>query len=187
MRIHDFLDYQAREHPDIPFAIQADRCVTYREAQAEANRLANALVDGGLQNGNRIAILAKNSIEYVLLYFAASKAGVAPVPLNTRLAPTEWAYIIHDAEARALFAGPEFVAAIEGIRAELATVKQFIALDAAPAADWEEYRTWATASSTTAPPECTITEEDDCYQMYTSGTTGRPKGAVLTHRAVGVY
>jgi len=74
MRLHDFLDYRAREQGEAAFAIQGDRHITYHAAQAEANRLANTLVDSGLQPGDRLAILSKNSIEYMLLYFASSKA-----------------------------------------------------------------------------------------------------------------
>ncbi len=183
MRLHDFLDYQARERPDAPFAVEADRCITYREARTQVDQLANALIDGGLGVGDRIAVLAKNSIEYVLLYFAAAKAGVVPVPLNTWLAPAEWAYIITDAGARLLLAGPEFVQAVDGIRGDLPTVGRFIALDAPHAAGWEDYRGWVAASCST-PPDRAIGGDLDLYQMYTSGTTGRSKGAVLTHRAV---
>ncbi len=64
MRLHDFLEYQTRERGDEEFAIQGDRRLTYGEALAEANRLANAFIGAGLQVGDRIAMLAKNSIEY---------------------------------------------------------------------------------------------------------------------------
>ena len=96
MKLHDYFDYRAREHGDLEFAVEGDRTITYREAAVEVNKLANALVDAGLQPGDRIAMLSKNSIEYALLYYAASKAGVAPVPLNYRLVPREWSYIIND-------------------------------------------------------------------------------------------
>ena len=82
MRLHDFLDYHARERGDAEFAIQGNRHLTYREALTETNRMANAFVNAGLQIGDRIAALSKNSIEYVLLYFAASKAVVVPVHLH---------------------------------------------------------------------------------------------------------
>src|SRR5712692_6095769 len=108
MRLHNFLDYQARERGDAEFAIHGNRRITYGEALAETNRLANAFVSAGLQIGDRIAMLSKNSIEYVLLYFAAARVGVVPVPLNYRLAPAEWRYILNDAGAKALFAAGEF-------------------------------------------------------------------------------
>jgi len=94
MRLHDMLDYQARERPSAEFAVQGNRRLTYREALLEVHQLAHALVSVGLQIGDRVAILAKNRLESLLLYFATSKTGVVPVPLNYRLAPPEWAYIL---------------------------------------------------------------------------------------------
>ncbi len=182
MRLHDFLDYHARERGDAEFAIQGNRRVTYREALAQTNRLANAFVSAGLQIGDRIAVLSKNSIEYVLLYFAASKAGVVPVHLNYRLAPPEWSYIINDAGAKLLLAGGEFPRALEPIRSELQTIERFVANNSAGASQWEDYQQWVGGEPTT-PPDRLITEDHELYQMYTSGTTGEPKGAVATHRA----
>ena len=83
MRLHDFLDYRAREQGEAEFAIHGGRHITYRAAQAEVDRLANALIGCGLQSGDRMAILSKNSIEYMLLYFAASKTGWSPSHLTT--------------------------------------------------------------------------------------------------------
>jgi len=182
MRLHDFLDYQAREHGDGEFAIQGERHVTYSEAFAEANRLANAFITAGLQIGDRIAMLAKNSIEYVLLYFAASKAGVVPVPLNYRLVPAEWSYILTDAGVKVFLAAGEYLPAVESIRHELSTVERFVALEDTRAG-WDDYHQWVVEQPMT-PPDRFVMEDCDLYQMYTSGTTGQPKGAVLTHRAV---
>ena len=183
MRLHDYLDYWAREQPDAEFAVQGSRSLTYREALGAVNRLANAFVDSGLQIGDRVAILAKNSIEYVLWYYAASKAGVVAVPLNYRLAPPEWVYIINDAQAKALVAAGEYVAAIDGLRSELKTVDRLVALDGAGGAGWTEYRQWVSAQPSTAP-ERVVAEDDDVNQLYTSGTTGHPKGALLPHRTL---
>lgn len=182
MRLHDFLDYHARERGDAEFAIQANRRLTYRDALAETNRLANALVNAGLRIGDRIAALSKNSIEYVLLYFAASKAGVVPVHLNYRLAAPEWRYIINDSGAKLLLAAGEYAQAIEPIRGELRTVERFVAIGDAGASAWDDYQRWVDNAPATAPDRF-ITEDHDLCQMYTSGTTGEPKGAVLTHRA----
>ena len=182
MRLHDFLDYHSREHGDAEFAIQRERRLSYGEALAQTNRLANAFVNAGLQIGDRIAVLSKNSIEYVLLYFAASKAGVVPVHLNYRLAAREWNYIINDAGAKLLLTGGDFPLALEPIRHELRTVERFVAFDGARASPWEDFHQWVANEPQTAPDRL-ITDDHELYQMYTSGTTGKPKGAVTTHRA----
>ena len=183
MRLHDFLDYHARERPHGELAVQGGRSLTYREGVAEVNRLANAFVGAGLQIGDRVALLSKNSIEYIILYFAASKAGVVLVPLNYRLAPPEWAYIINDAQAKMLFAAPEYVDAVGGILGELGTVQRCVVVGDQGQDGWDTYRQLI-ANQPATPPDRTITADHDVYQMYTSGTTGRPKGAVLTHGAV---
>jgi acyl-CoA synthetase (AMP-forming)/AMP-acid ligase II len=183
MHLHSFLDYWARVQPDAEFAVQRDRRMTYGEALAAVNQLANALVAAGLQLGDRLAILSKNSIEYVLLYFAASKAGVVPVPLNYRLAPAEWVYILNDAGAKLLIAESGFMDTVSSIREELKTVKSFVVTDGVATVGWDDYRQWVATQPTTTP-ERVVSEDHDLYQMYTSGTTGHPKGAVLTHRAV---
>jgi acyl-CoA synthetase (AMP-forming)/AMP-acid ligase II len=163
--------------------MQGERHLTYREAQDAVNRLANAFVAAGLRVGDRVAVLSKNSIEYVLLYFAASKAGIAVVPLNYRLAAPEWTYILGDAQPRVLIAAGQYLTSIDGFRDKLETVERFVASDASGLAGWESLQDWI-AEGRSKPPERHITEAGDTYQMYTSGTTGHPKGAVLTHRAV---
>lgn len=185
MRLHDYLDYRAREHPDEEFAVHGERRLTYREALAEVNRLANALASGDLQVGDRIAVLSKNSIEFAQLYYACSKAGVVPVPLNYRLAPGEWSYIANDAGAKLLLASDEYAGAIDGIRGELKTVERFLVIDGGGGAGWEDYRAWVAGQPDSSPERAgEVTADHDVYQMYTSGTTGHPKGAVLTHSAL---
>ena len=184
MRLHDFLDYQARERPEAEFAVQGTRRIVYREALAHVHQLARALTKAGVAPGDRIGFLGKNSIEHVLMFFGASKAGAVPVPLNYRLAPPEWKYIVNDAGAKLLIAAGDFATAVDAIRSELHTVERFVALDVTPRpTGWQDYRGWLAAEPTT-PLDSRATADDDVYQMYTSGTTGRPKGAVLTHRAV---
>jgi acyl-CoA synthetase (AMP-forming)/AMP-acid ligase II len=183
MRLHDILDYQAREHPDAQFAIHGTRELNYREARLETHRLGNAFVTAGLQPGDRVVILAKNSIDYVLLYYAGSRVGVVPVPLNYRLAPLEWVYIVNDAQARMLIAGSEYLAPIDTVRSEFKSVERFIAFGG-DSGGWQSYVSWVAAEHSTPTSDRLIADDQVLYQMYTSGTTGRPKGALLTHRAV---
>src|SRR3990170_276212 len=152
VRLHDFLDYRARERPDEEFAVQGERRLTYREALAEVNRLARAFVSARLPGGDR-------------------------------LAPREWTYIINDSQARMLIAAGEYVSAADALRGELQAVERFVAIAAPEAPGWQDYRQWVDGQPAT-PPDRSVSDEDDVYQMYTSGTTGHPKGAVLTHSAV---
>ncbi|HEX5688657.1 MAG TPA: long-chain-fatty-acid--CoA ligase [Roseiflexaceae bacterium] len=182
MLLHDFLDYWAREQGQAEFAIHGERRTTYAAARDESCQLAHALIDAGLQIGDRIAILAKNRVEYLLLYFAVSRAGLVPVPLNYRLASAEWRYILNDSGARLLVAAGEYTQPIDKIRGELATIERFITLDA-PTSGWEDYQGWIEKHPST-PPEREIAPDADLFQLYTSGTTGHPKGAILTQRNV---
>jgi len=182
MRLHDYLRFHARVNPGVAFARFGDRSLSYAEADAASDRIAGALASSGLAAGDRFAVLAKNCLEYLLIYYGAAKAGVVPVPLNYRLAPPEWSYILRDSGAQLLIARGEFLGPAESLRGELPRVTRWIAMQGeAPGwTSWDEFLADAPAT----PPDREITHDMDLYQMYTSGTTGRPKGAVLSHAAV---
>ena len=184
LRLHDFLDYWAGRQPQAEFAVQGERRLTYRQAQRETNRLANAFGAAGLGPGDRLAVLARNCIEYPLLYLAASRAGVVPVPLNYRAAPPEWRFVVNDAGARMIIAGGPYLEQIDAIRQELEPVRHYLALGPSPApSGWEALQRWAGPHSGAAPRH-DVDPQSDLYQVYTSGTTGEPKGALLTQQAV---
>lgn len=183
VRLFDLLDAGADQYPDREFAVHGARRLTYGEAVAASRRLARGLVERGLEAGDRVAVLSRNSIEMVLLYFAAARVGVVPVPLNHRLAAPEWRYIVDDARARAVFAAGEYIKAIDGLRSGLPSVERLVALDGAGRAGWQDLPEWMAAAPDGSLGR-EVRPEHDLYQMYTSGTTGHPKGAVLTHRAV---
>jgi acyl-CoA synthetase (AMP-forming)/AMP-acid ligase II len=182
MRLHDVFDFHARETPEADFAVYQGQRTSYGEARAAIHRIAHALIDAGLEPGDRAAFLAKNCVESVHFFYAASKVGVVPVPLNYRLAGPEWAYIVNDSGARLLVARGELALGIDTIRGEIPKVERFVGL-AADVPGWTSWEEWQGDRPTHAPAR-DVPEDSDLYQMYTSGTTGRPKGAVLTQRAV---
>ncbi|WP_158970759.1 long-chain-fatty-acid--CoA ligase [Chachezhania sediminis] len=178
MRFHDYFEYHADMRPAVPFLIQGDRIVSYAEAERLANRIANAMIASGVKVGDRIAYLGKNSIEHALVYLAAAKAGAAPIPLNFRLAPKEWAYIISHSGSRMLFATEEYMYGIDSVRGSLSSVETFVSVGT-ERAGWQGWDRWLDASD--RRPDVPVTDRDSLYIMYTSGTTGMPKGVVLTH------
>jgi acyl-CoA synthetase (AMP-forming)/AMP-acid ligase II len=182
--LHDFLDYWAREQPEAEFAVAGQRSVRYGTAAAAANRVANRLIAGGWGGGTRVAVLAKNAVWYPILYFAASKAGAVLVPVNWRLAPAEWRQILLDARPRVVVVGAQCAQDALALREELDFVEAWVVAgeDRDGAASLEQ---WLSEGPATAPePRRGAQPDDAVYQMYTSGTTGMPKGAVLSHRAV---
>jgi acyl-CoA synthetase (AMP-forming)/AMP-acid ligase II len=183
MLLHDSLDFFAREKSDALCIECGDRRLDYAEAHDHASRLATALASQGLGRGDRFAVLAKNCLEYPLFYFAGSKSGAAPVPLNYRLAPPELAYIVRDSGSRLVIARGELVEQLDSVRDDLGDVKTWVSLDGPRPEGWIDYADWLAAHPARSL-EHRGEAGDDLYQMYTSGTTGRPKGAVLTHAAV---
>jgi acyl-CoA synthetase (AMP-forming)/AMP-acid ligase II len=143
------------------------------------NRAANALIAQGVKPRERIAYLGKNSDVYFELLLGAMKANVVMVPVNWRLAGPEIAFIVEDCRAPILFVGPEFIAQIDKMKSQLPHVRTFIATEGA-APGWLSYSKWRDAQSDN-DPNVPIDRRDIAIQLYTSGTTGKPKGAMLSH------
>ncbi len=157
---------------------------TFEELNQRANRAANFLCDKyGVQKGDRVSILAHNSVAYVDLLFGLGKIDAILAPLNWRLTSRELIYIINDCQPKVLIVGPEFVSVYDEMRSEI-NVETIISLEEAnvsAAGSYEESLNQASAEE----PKRPIIEADDGYCiLYTSGTTGRPKGAILPHRQV---
>jgi acyl-CoA synthetase (AMP-forming)/AMP-acid ligase II len=167
------------EHPAMYFG---DRVTTYALLDERSNQAANGLIAEGLKPQTRIAILDKNSDAFFEVLFAAAKSNIVLVAVNWRLSPTEIAYVINDAEAELLFVGQEYFSTIEQIRAELASVTGIISLDARHG-EWAFYEEWREAGAKT-DPNIPVTPDDVALQLYTSGTTGHPKGAQLTNASL---
>ena len=183
MRIHDYLDLHARDASDGVLAHFEGASLTYGEGAVQTDRIAGALAESGFEKGDRVAILAKNCLDYALIYYGCFKAGVVSVPLNYRLAGPEWTYIINDAGAKGIIARGELVEAVDQVMGDLETIEHRYALGADAPDGWTAYDDWL-AGTSGSRPDREIDDTEDCYIMYTSGTTGHPKGAILTHRAV---
>lgn len=183
MRLHDLLDFHARETSDAPFAVHGARTLTYGAAAQEADRLARALAGAGLEIGDRVALVSRNAIETLLLYLAGSKAGVVPVPLNFRLLPRQWVELVNDAGASVLIASGEYGEAVDAIRGEMPKVARFVAFGGPARPGWIDYEAWVGRAPAAAPAR-RVSASDALYQMYTSGTTGAPKGVIITHDAL---
>ena len=178
MTLADITRFHGRTRPDAPAMFFEGRRTTYAELDAGASRVARALIAAGIKPGERIAHLGKNTDLYYELLWGAAKAGVVMVPVNWRLAPREVAYIVQDAQARLLFVGPEFVDTVQGfVRAEDGA--DIIGMETPYAG--RLYAAWRDAHPA-EDPMLALDQDDGAVQLYTSGTTGNPKGAVLTHR-----
>ena len=154
------------------------RITSFAELDAHANQVANALLAAGLKPGERVAYVGKNSDHYFELLLGCAKAGVVIVPVGWRLAPPEIAFIVNNAEARLLFVGPELVGMVQANEAELGAGRAILAMEGG--AGWPSYEAWRDAQAV-SEPGVEVKPSDVAVQLYTSGTTGRPKGAMLSH------
>ena len=176
--IGDITTVWARRDPArVALRDQQGRECTYAELDARANRLAHGLLALGLQTGDRVATWMSDGFEYVEIYLAVAKAGLVVCPVNDRYTAAEAAHVLEDSGALVLVHAD----AVQPKVAELpdALRQQLQLVQAAPGTDWTEL-----AGGSSEPPEVSIDPESPAVIGYTSGTTGRPKGAVLTHRSV---
>jgi acyl-CoA synthetase (AMP-forming)/AMP-acid ligase II len=158
------------------------RETTYAGLDRRSNQVANVLMASGLKSGARVAFLAMNTDRYFDILLGVAKARMVLVPINFRLAPPEMAYIVNDADAELFFVDSEFVEFVDGIRDQLVTTRFFVALEGQPE-NWLHYLPWHADASPGRPAELPG-EDDIAIQMYTSGTTGKPKGVLTSHRNI---
>jgi long-chain acyl-CoA synthetase len=157
---------------------QAEREVTYRELEERLNRFANLIVAAGLVPGDRMAMAVNNRFEFVEVMYGAMRAGIVPVPLNTKLGRETLAYIVEDADCRAAVIEPDcnpFIALV----VEQARIAVRLAFDPAPPG-WQAYEPALLAQPAHFEPPA-LRGDHMSFLPYTSGSTGRPKGVVLTH------
>jgi len=168
-KLRALVEAQAAARPDAPFVIEPEtgRTLTFADLRGVAVAIARRLEDEGLSAGDRIGLAAPNGVEAAALFVGVMAAGYVATPLSLMATPEQLGYVLDHSRARVIFAGPQQAEALVGLkRAPVATVAAPFAPDAG---DWP------------LPPR---DENDDALLMYTSGTTGRPKGVRLTQRAI---
>jgi len=175
----DVLRAFARTLGDKTALVAGDRRWSYAELDSESNRVARALLAAGVAPGDRVAFLDKNVPEYFSLLFGAAKVRAVTVAVNWRLAPPEMAYILNHAAAKVLLIGRDFLGHLEAM--ELENEPLVVAVE--PGADGPPgFADWL-APYDDDDPLLPSELDDTCYQLYTSGTTGLPKGVELTNRS----
>ncbi len=156
--------------------------LTYEELNARANQVANGFLAAGIKKGERVGLLLMNSAEFMESYFALAKIGAVVVPLNWRLVPDELEFILKDSETRRLIFDTDFVDTCAELhaRGEKTDVVQWLQVGEDAAHFAESYDAFRNAASA-AEPTPAAADDDMLYIMYTSGTTGLPKGVVHSH------
>jgi len=171
-----FIDRHVPEGRGEKIAVRttAGDAVSYADLADRVNQFGNAATEAGLQPGDRLLMVVKDCAEFFYIFWGAIKAGVVPVPLNTLLKAKDYAYMIDDSAAAAIVWSPEF----DGeVRAALDQAEH------SPARQWPQDEAMALAAQAGTSLEAyPATAEDDCFWLYSSGSTGFPKGAIHRHR-----
>jgi fatty-acyl-CoA synthase len=177
------LRFYARILPDKIGARDLERAMTFREWNARSCRLANALLGVGLGKGDRVAVLAYNCVEWLEIYAATAKAGLVAVPINFRLTAEEIRYIVENCEAAAFIVQDDLLEPVERARPNLSVPARNFIHFGAPACP-PGYRAYEdlVAAARDSEPDVEVRPADPWTLMYTSGTTGKPKGAIRSHR-----
>ena len=181
LTLADAVATNARLRPDKLAVRDSRRRLSYREWDQRAKRLAAALLGLGLGKGDRVGVVAYNCLEWMEIYAGLARAGLVVVPINFRLSGPEMGYILADAEVGAVIAGPQFCATLDGVRNTLGlTARRWICLDDTVPGGWTAYESLM-AQADLGIATTAVSAHDTCALMYTSGTTGRPKGAIRSH------
>jgi feruloyl-CoA synthase len=178
VNIGSLLTQTARKFPE-KLAIECEgRSYSYRRFNEEVNKLAHGLLQRGVNKGDKLALMMKNSDHFVFSFLAAAKIGAVVVPINFRLTASEVQYILAQSDAALVICDKEFEKLIED--AILGTDVRFVVTVGEPETEWY-YSYNGILSENKTEPDIEVSEQDDLEILYTSGTTGSPKGALFDH------
>ncbi len=179
--IFDAVRHYAETRAEQAALVFDGRITSFAELELRARRVASGLVSLGLKQQSRVAILTGNNDYFFEIWLGAALGNYVLTPINARLAPPEVAYIVNDSQAQVLIVDGPFQELVEGIATELTTVRQVISLDAH--SEWPIYSHWRDEQSSNLL-QAASDPADTMVQMYTSGTTGFPKGVELNHTSM---
>lgn len=181
MVLGEMLARNARQYPDKTALVFEGKALTFAELNSRVNRLAAALARRGVTHGSKVAVLMFNKLEVIEAYFACQKLGACPVPVNFRLAADEVRYILGNSEAVGIIVDSDLESLAVEAGAANPTVAFILSTSSSSVAPVESYET-ALSFELDVEPDAMVDDEDLAFLMYTSGTTGLPKGAMLTHQ-----
>jgi acyl-CoA synthetase (AMP-forming)/AMP-acid ligase II len=186
LHVGEILRINATLYPDKEGVADLYRSLTFKQWNERCNRLANALMAKGLKKGDRIAKIAFNSLEWMEFYGACAKGGFVAVPIMFRLTPNEYTYIVNDAECAAFIVEKPFVEGVNAAKEDLTTIPadRYIYMGEGPAPAGYTHLEDLFAMGSPEEPPVKVNHDDTWIVMYTSGTTGRPKGVVRTHESL---
>lgn len=184
-----FLSKRAFRDPNLEALVEParGRRFTYRQFDDRSNRVANALLDLGVGFGDRVGVLLMNGVEFLETFFACGKIGAVCVPLNWRLVPDELEFILSDSGTSTLIFGSEFAAAAADLHGRKTMVHRWIELNSGTPGERQPFALdydGLLAAAGDAEPPIAGADDDLLFIMYTSGTTGLPKGVMHSHRTV---
>jgi len=185
---YDFLKRALVAHSNKDAIVCGDVRLTYRQFGERVNRWTNLMRSLGVQKGDRVAILSQNCHRVLEAFFGTPLLGSILMPMNFRLVPDDFDYILNHGGAKVLVVEEGLTHLIDPIRDKLETVERFILASDSNGADmslnenWLDYESLLSEASVETPPPVEIDENETSALLYTSGTTGRPKGVMLTHR-----
>ncbi len=180
MNIRAFFERQVEKNPDKVYLYFQDQTMTYRELDQKANQVANGFLEIGIRKGDRVCLLLPNSPEFLYVWFGLNKIGAILVPIHLSLKEGEVAYIVNHSEAKAIIAGSLHDDLIQKVKRECKEVSNIIMIGG-PVSGSIHYDSWFMGQRSVLDP-VDIAEDQDAVYVYTSGTTGGPKGVMLSHR-----